>query len=66
VLDCVACFPKAPLITISTNHVNATAGTAITPVTISNRGDDAFYYIASNSKDGVWICTGLCGVFSKG
>jgi len=34
-------------ITISTNHVNATAGTAITPVTISNRGDDASYYLIS-------------------
>ena len=37
----------SPLITISTNHVNATAGTAITPVTISNRGDDASYYLIS-------------------
>ena len=36
-----------PNITISTNHVNATAGTAITPVTISNRGDDASYYLIS-------------------
>jgi hypothetical protein len=36
-----------PLITISTNHVNATAGTAITPVTISNRGDDVSYYLIS-------------------
>ena len=33
-----------PLITISTNHVSATAGTAITPVTISNRGDSVDYY----------------------
>ena len=33
-----------PLITISTNHVSATAGTAITPVTISNRGDSVAYY----------------------
>jgi hypothetical protein len=33
-----------PLITISTNHVSATAGTAITPVTISNRGDSIAYY----------------------
>jgi hypothetical protein len=46
VLDCVAGFPRNafsvvldPLITISTNHVSATAGTAITPVTITNRGD---------------------------
>jgi hypothetical protein len=29
----------APFITISTNHVSATAGTAITPVTITNTGD---------------------------
>ena len=36
-----------PNITISTNHVNATAGTAITPVTISNRGDDVSYYLIS-------------------
>ncbi|CAB5496310.1 hypothetical protein AZO1586I_8, partial [Bathymodiolus thermophilus thioautotrophic gill symbiont] len=36
-----------PNITISANHVNATAGTAITPVTISNRGDDVFYYSIS-------------------
>jgi hypothetical protein len=27
-----------PLITISANHVSATSGTAITPVTITNRG----------------------------
>jgi len=42
-----------PLITISTNHVNATAGTAITPVTISNRGDDAFYYISPAISNGL-------------
>ncbi len=36
-----------PNITISANHVNATAGTAITPVTISNRGDDVSYYLIS-------------------
>ncbi|VVM17710.1 hypothetical protein BSPWISOXPB_6320 [uncultured Gammaproteobacteria bacterium] len=33
-----------PLITISTNHVSATAGIAITPITISNRGDSISYY----------------------
>ncbi|CAC9641182.1 hypothetical protein BCLUESOX_765 [bacterium endosymbiont of Bathymodiolus sp. 5 South] len=36
-----------PLITISTNHVSATSGTAITPVTISNRGDAVSYYLIS-------------------
>ena len=36
-----------PNITISANHVSATAGTAITPVTISNTGDAAFYYSIS-------------------
>ncbi|CAB5507259.1 hypothetical protein AZO1586I_1800, partial [Bathymodiolus thermophilus thioautotrophic gill symbiont] len=34
-------------VTISTNYVNATAGTAITPVTITNTGDAAFYYSIS-------------------
>jgi hypothetical protein len=29
-------------VTISTNYVSATAGTAITPVTITNTGDAAF------------------------
>jgi hypothetical protein len=29
----------APFITISTNHVSATAGTAVTPVIITNTGD---------------------------
>ncbi|VVM24287.1 hypothetical protein BSPWISOXPB_5012 [uncultured Gammaproteobacteria bacterium] len=36
-----------PLITISTNHVSATSGTAITPVTITNRGDAVSYYLIS-------------------
>ncbi|CAC9456202.1 hypothetical protein BSPCLSOX_2649 [uncultured Gammaproteobacteria bacterium] len=36
-----------PLITISTNHVGATAGTAITPVTITNTGVAASYYSIS-------------------
>jgi hypothetical protein len=31
-------------ITISTNHVSATAGIAITPITISNRGDSISHY----------------------
>jgi hypothetical protein len=34
-------------VTISTNYVSATAGTAITPVTITNTGDAAFYYSIS-------------------
>ncbi|CAC9491816.1 hypothetical protein [uncultured Gammaproteobacteria bacterium] len=33
-----------PLITFSTNHVSATAGIAITPITISNRGDSVSHY----------------------
>jgi hypothetical protein len=33
-----------PLITISTNHVSATAGIAITPITITNRGDSISHY----------------------
>ncbi|CAC9435490.1 hypothetical protein [uncultured Gammaproteobacteria bacterium] len=37
----------APFITISTNHVSATAGTAITPVTITNTGDAVSYYSIS-------------------
>ncbi|VVH50443.1 ClpB protein [uncultured Gammaproteobacteria bacterium] len=36
-----------PLITISANHVSATSGTAITPVTITNRGDAVSYYLIS-------------------
>jgi hypothetical protein len=36
-----------PLITISTNHVSATAGIAITPITITNRGDAVSYYLIS-------------------
>jgi hypothetical protein len=36
-----------PLITISTNHVSATSGTAITPVTITNGGDAVSYYLIS-------------------
>ena len=36
-----------PLITISTNHVSATTGIAITPVTITNTGDTAFDYSIS-------------------
>jgi hypothetical protein len=33
-----------PLITISTNHVSATSGTTITPVTITNIGEPAFIF----------------------
>jgi hypothetical protein len=33
-----------PIITISTNHISTTAGTAITPVTITNTGGDIYYY----------------------
>jgi hypothetical protein len=33
--------------TISTNHVSATAGTAIAPVTITNTGGSASYYSIS-------------------
>ncbi|SSC07500.1 galactose-binding domain-containing protein [bacterium endosymbiont of Bathymodiolus sp. 5 South] len=36
-----------PFITISTNHVSATAGTAIAPVTITNTGGSASYYSIS-------------------
>jgi hypothetical protein len=36
-----------PLISISTNHVGASAGTAITPVTITNTGVAASYYSIS-------------------
>jgi hypothetical protein len=34
----------APFITISANHVSATVGTAITPVTVTNTGAAASYY----------------------
>ncbi|VVM25218.1 Oligopeptide transport system permease protein OppC (TC 3.A.1.5.1) [uncultured Gammaproteobacteria bacterium] len=37
----------SPIITISTNHVGATAGTAITPVTITNTGSGIYYYSIS-------------------
>jgi hypothetical protein len=37
----------APFITISTDYVSATAGTAITPVTITNTGVAASYYSIS-------------------
>jgi hypothetical protein len=33
-----------PIITISTNPISTTAGTAITPVTITNTGGDIYYY----------------------
>jgi hypothetical protein len=36
-----------PIITISTNHIRTTAGTAITPVTITNTGGDIYYYSIS-------------------
>ncbi len=36
-----------PLITISTNHVSATSGTTITPVTITNIGEPALLYSIS-------------------
>ncbi len=36
-----------PLITTSTNHISATAGIAITPVTITNRGATVHYYSIS-------------------
>ncbi len=36
-----------PIITISTNHISTTAGTAITPVTITNTGGDIYYYSIS-------------------
>jgi hypothetical protein len=36
-----------PFITISTNHVGATVGTAITPVTIVNTNVAATYYSIS-------------------
>jgi hypothetical protein len=36
-----------PFITISTNHVSATVGTAITPVTIVNTNVAASYYSIS-------------------
>ncbi|SSC10332.1 discoidin domain-containing protein [thiotrophic endosymbiont of Bathymodiolus puteoserpentis (Logatchev)] len=38
---------KGPSITLSTNHVNAIAGTTITPVTITNTGAAASYYSIS-------------------
>jgi hypothetical protein len=36
-----------PVIAISTDHVGATAGTAITPVTITNTGSGIYYYSIS-------------------
>jgi hypothetical protein len=50
-----------PLITISTNHVSATAGIAITPITITNRGDSISHYSIY-----LIIIAGLCGRLSKG
>ena len=37
----------SPIITISTNHVSATSGTAITPVTITNTGSGIYSYSIS-------------------
>jgi hypothetical protein len=37
-LNAFSLTPLDSVITISTNHVSATAGTAITPVTITNAG----------------------------
>ena len=37
----------SPIITISTNHVGATTGTAITPVTITNTGSGIYSYSIS-------------------
>jgi hypothetical protein len=80
-LDCVAGFPRARLIVpaptaITTvavsskksNHVGATAGTAITPVTITNTGSGIYSYSISpaisnglsfNKKTGTIVMIGL-------
>ncbi|CAC9437354.1 hypothetical protein [uncultured Gammaproteobacteria bacterium] len=42
-----------PLITISTNHVSAISGTAITPVTITNIGEPAVYSISPAISNGL-------------
>jgi hypothetical protein len=42
-----------PVITISTNHVSATAGTAITPVTITNAGLISYYSISPAISNGL-------------
>ncbi|SHN92673.1 galactose-binding domain-containing protein [bacterium endosymbiont of Bathymodiolus sp. 5 South] len=43
-LNAFSLIPLAPFITISANHVSATVGTAITPVTVTNTGAAASYY----------------------
>ncbi|VVH67380.1 Late competence protein ComGC, access of DNA to ComEA, FIG007487 [uncultured Gammaproteobacteria bacterium] len=46
-LNAFSLLPLTPVIAISTNHVGATAGTAITPVTITNTGSGIYYYSIS-------------------
>jgi hypothetical protein len=44
---------SVPHIIISTNHVSATSGTAITPVTITNIGEPAVYSISPAISNGL-------------
>jgi hypothetical protein len=46
-LNAFSLAPLAPVITISTNHVSATAGITIIPVTITNTGGAVAYYSIS-------------------
>jgi hypothetical protein len=69
-LNAFSLLPLTPVITISTSYVSATAGTAITPVTITNAGLISYYSISPAISNGinrvVQKCAGLCGRFSKG
>ncbi len=52
-LNAFSLAPLAPVITISTNHVSATAGAAITPVTITNAGLISYYSISPAISNGL-------------
>ena len=52
-LNAFSLLPLAPVITISTSYVSATAGTAITPVTITNAGLISYYSISPAISNGL-------------
>ena len=52
-LNAFSLLPLAPVITISTSYVSATAGTAITPVTITNAGLLSYYSISPAISNGL-------------
>ena len=52
-LNAFSLLPLTPVITISTSYVSATAGTAITPVTITNAGLISYYSISPAISNGL-------------